>query len=57
VELVGTDSRKLASWSVAKPTAKTDWQAIAKKLNASDELIAKHTTETLGSRRFTITLK
>jgi predicted phage-related endonuclease len=57
VELVGTDSRKLASWSVAKPTAKIDWQAIAKELNASDELIAKHTTETLGSRRFTITLK
>ena len=57
VELVGTDARKLASWSVAKPTAKTDWKAVAEELNAPADLIAKHTTETLGSRRFTITLK
>jgi putative phage-type endonuclease len=57
VDLVGTDSRKLASWSVAKATSKTDWKAVAEELQAPADIVAKHTTETMSARRFTITAK
>ncbi len=57
VELVGTDSRKLASWSAAKSTQKTDWKAVAEEMEAPADIVAKHTTETLSARRFTISAK
>jgi putative phage-type endonuclease len=57
VELVAPDARKLASWSAAKPTSKTDWKAVAEELEAPADVIAKHTTETMSARRFTITAK
>lgn len=57
VELVGTDSKKLASWSAAKPTSKTDWKAVAEEMAAPADIVAKHTTETMSARRFTISTK
>lgn len=57
VELVGTDSKKLASWSAAKPTSKTDWKAVAEEMAAPADIVAKHTTETMSARRFTISAK
>lgn len=57
VELVATDARKLASWSAAKPTSKTDWKAVAEELEAPADIVAKHTTETMSARRFTISAK
>jgi len=57
VELVAPDARKLASWSAAKLTSKTDWKAVADELKAPADVIAKHTTETMTARRFTISAK
>lgn len=57
VELVAPDARKLASWSAAKPTSKTDWKAVAEELEAPADIVAKHTTETMSARRFTISAK
>lgn len=57
VELVAPDARKLASWSAAKLTTKTDWKAVAEELAAPADIVAKHTTETMTARRFTITAK
>lgn len=57
VELVSPDARKLASWSMAKPTSKTDWKAVAEELNAPAEIIAKHTVEAMSARRFTVSAK
>jgi predicted short-subunit dehydrogenase-like oxidoreductase (DUF2520 family) len=57
VELVTPDARKLASWSVAKPTTKTDWKAVAEQLNAPADIIANHTVEAMSARRFTISTK
>jgi len=44
----------LATFKSAKPSAKTDWKAIATGLKPTAELIAQHTTTTQGSRRFLI---
>lgn len=52
VELVTPDARKLCSWSAAKPVNKTDWRAVAEELNASDEIITAHTTQSMSARRF-----
>lgn len=57
VELVAPDARKLASWSAAKPTSKTDWKAVAEELAAPADIVAKYTTETMSARRFTISAK
>jgi PAB1-binding protein PBP1 len=57
VELVAPDARKLASWSAAKPTSKTDWKAVAEEMAAPADIVAKHTTETMSARRFTISAK
>lgn len=57
VELVASDARKLATWSAAKPTSKTDWKAVAEELAAPADIVAKHTTETMSARRFTIAAK
>jgi len=41
-----------ATWKKAKDTTAIDWQAIATELLAPQELIAKHSSIKLGSRRF-----
>lgn len=53
-ELVNADRKKLASWSAPSVTYKTDWESVAKDLNASEEIINKHTKETTTARRFTL---
>lgn len=57
VELCAPDARKLATWSAAKLTQKTDWKAVAEELAAPADIIAKYTTETMSARRFTIAAK
>jgi predicted phage-related endonuclease len=57
VELVAPDARKLATWSAAKLTQKTDWKAVAEEMAAPADIVAKHTTETMSARRFTIAAK
>ena len=57
VELVAPDGVKLCTWSAAKPTAKTDWKAVAAEIGADAATIAKHTTETMTVRRFTLATK
>lgn len=41
-----------ATWKKISDSRKTDWQAIANELKASDELIRKHTRKVDGYRRF-----
>ena len=57
VELAAPDGVKLCTWSAAKPTAKTDWKAVAEEIGADAATIAKHTTETMTVRRFTLATK
>lgn len=51
--LVGLDGKPLLTWKSAKDSMKTDWEAIAKELGATPELIASHTEAKPGARRFT----
>jgi putative phage-type endonuclease len=44
------------SFKQNKPTAKIDWEAVARDAGASDVLIATHTTERQGARPFRLTL-
>ncbi len=46
-----------ALWRATKGGTSTDWEALAKELNAPPELIQKHTRLTAGQRRFTPTWK
>lgn len=46
------NGRPLVTWKATKPTRRTDWKAVAEVLQAPSEVIAAHTTETPGSRRF-----
>jgi putative phage-type endonuclease len=46
------NGRPLVTWKAAKPTRRTDWKEVAAALHAPADLIAAHTTETPGSRRF-----
>jgi hypothetical protein len=48
------NGKPLVTWKAAKPTRRTDWKEVAAALNAPADLIAAHTTETPGSRRFLI---
>jgi predicted phage-related endonuclease len=48
------DGRPLVTWKAPKPTRRTDWKAVAEALRAPSDVIASHTTETTGSRRFLI---
>lgn len=41
-----------ATWKTSKGASKTDWKAVASELNAPAELIAAHTRQASGSRRF-----
>ena len=52
VELASPDGVKLATWSAAKPQAKTDWKAVAAEMGAPADIVAKHTVEAMGPRRF-----
>lgn len=42
------------TWKASENSAKTDWQAVAKSLCASPEVIARHTQTVIGSRRFIV---
>jgi putative phage-type endonuclease len=46
------NGQPLVTWRAAKPTRRTDWKEVAAALHAPDDVIAAHTTETPGSRRF-----
>ena len=51
--LVDAAGRPLCTWKSAKDTAKTDWEALARALGATDAQIHDYTTTSPGSRRFT----
>ncbi|OIR02590.1 YqaJ-like viral recombinase domain protein [mine drainage metagenome] len=46
------NGQPLATWKNNKDGSKTDWEAIAKALQAPSELIASHTKSTVGNRVF-----
>ena len=48
------EGRPLITWKAARPSKRTDWQALAKHLGADDALISQFTTEKPGSRRFLV---
>jgi putative phage-type endonuclease len=48
------NGKPLVTWKAAKPTRRTDWKAVAEALHAPSDVIAAHTKETPGSRRFLI---
>ena len=47
----------VATWKQNRPSAKVDWEAVAKELNAPLELIERHTTEKQGARPFLLKFK
>lgn len=49
-EILIWQGQKLATWKANKPSAKTDWKAVATALGADTNLIAQHTTTTEGAR-------
>jgi putative phage-type endonuclease len=46
------NGKPMVTWKAPKPTRRTNWQAVAEALNAPADVIAAHTIETPGSRRF-----
>ena len=54
-EHLGLDG--IATWNTTKPSLVTDWEAVAKELSPSAELIGKHTTRKEGIRRFLFKFK
>jgi putative phage-type endonuclease len=48
------NGKPLVTWKAAKPIRRTDWKEVAAALRAPADLIAAHTTENPGSRRFLI---
>ena len=44
-----------ATWKTPSASKTTDWKAVAASLGATSEIVAKHTTEKPGSRRFLFT--
>lgn len=46
-----------ASWKAPKPGIKTDWEAVARELGATSDVITKHTSPKQNSRRFLFTQK
>ena len=52
--LVGPDGEKLATWRSNKSSTKTDWEAVAKALNAPESLIAAWTATKPGARVFRV---
>ena len=51
--LTDLTGKPILTYKSAKDSVKTDWEAVARTLNATDDLIAKFTKTTPGSRRFT----
>ena len=51
--LVGPDGKPMLTWKSAKDTSKTNWEALARALGATDAQINDYTTTSPGSRRFT----
>lgn len=47
----------IATWNTTKPSLVTDWEAVAKELSPSAELIEKYTTRKAGIRRFLFKFK
>lgn len=47
----------IATWNTTKPSMVTDWEAVAKELSPSAELIEKYTTRKAGIRRFLFKFK
>lgn len=47
----------IATWNTMKPSLVTDWEAVAKELSPSAELIEKYTTRKEGIRRFLFKFK
>lgn len=45
------DGKPVVTWKAAKPSARTDWRAVATAAGATPELIQQHTETTAGSRR------
>lgn len=52
-----TGTQWKATWKQSKDSKKTDWQSVAKELQATSELIEKHTSVIKGSRRFLFNIK
>lgn len=46
------DGKALVTWKAAKPSARTDWKAVAAALAPPPELIQQYTQTIAGSRRF-----
>lgn len=50
--LTDLTGKPILTWKSAKDSAKTDWEALARALGATDAQIHDYTTMTAGSRRF-----
>lgn len=46
-----------ATWKSTKASRRIDWEAVARAAGASDQLIAEHTREVPGYRRFLLSMK
>jgi putative phage-type endonuclease len=46
------NGQTLVTWKATKPSRRTDWKAVAEVLQAPADVIAAHTIETPGIRRF-----
>jgi len=57
--LTDLTGKQLVTWKSAKHSIKTDWKAAATEMAElyGKELIEKHTTEAVGSRRFLVKIK
>lgn len=42
----------IVTWKAARPTRKTDWQAVCREAGVPQEIVDRHTVEQPGSRRF-----
>lgn len=49
--------KPLATWKSSKDSVKTDWEGVARSLNATEEQIAAFTSTRPGSRRFLVMAK
>ena len=53
----GKKSLVKATWTNNKPGVRTEWEALARSLNATKDQIAAHTHATNGSRVLRVTAK
>lgn len=52
--LTGVDGKPMLTWKSSKDSSKTNWEALAMALGATDEQIAQYTSVSIGSRRFLV---